>query len=85
MVTPAGRKKKKLGGPEVVVFLMLMISALYVYYRGRQGAVDKIREMQPEVAVELNQELADVPLLIDVGITIEEEDLTVVRDPFQPR
>jgi len=85
MVTSTGRKKKKRGRLEIVLFFALMIMALFVYYRGRQGAVDRIRDMQPEVAVELEQKLTDVPVLIDVGITVEEPDITKIRDPFQPR
>lgn len=68
----------------MIVFSILMVIALVIYYRGRQGAIEKIRVQQPEIAIELKQDMQDIPPLLDYDLTVTEEDLKVRRDPFTP-
>jgi len=77
-------KAKKRSHSEMIVFSILMVIALVIYYRGRQGAIEKIRVQQPEIAIELKQDMQDIPPLLDYDLTVTEEDLKVRRDPFTP-
>lgn len=78
-------KTRQRSHSEMIVFFILMMIALVIYYRGRQGAIDKIRVQQPEIAIELKQDMQDIPPLLDLDLTVTEEDMEVRRNPFTPR
>ena len=61
-----------------------MISALFIYYRGRRGVIEELRVRQPEMTIELKQDMQDIPSLLDLDLTVDEEAVKVKRDPFVP-
>jgi len=81
---PKSSKNRKRNRSEVFVFFILMISALFIYYRGRRGVIEELRVRKPEITIELKQDMQDIPSLLDLDLTVDEEAVKVKRDPFVP-